>query len=330
MTSYPSAPPPGDSDGSSPYGTPPPPAEGGQGWAGQGWAGATGGQGAAQPWAAPPPGPVRESGQPVCPRHPDRVSYVTCQRCGRPVCPQCQRTAAVGVHCVDCVAQANRTTRSRVTVFGAKVVPGARPVVTITLIAICAVLYLLQLAGFDTYGRFAYSPAAGEIEPWRMLTAAFLHASLLHIAFNMMALWFTGPFLEQALGRARFLALYLVSALGGSVAVLMLTPLEQWTRGVVGASGAVFGLFGAVAVVMMRLKKPNTQIFGVIAINLVLTFLIPNISWQGHLGGLVTGAAIAAIYAYLPKKAQGWGAIAGVGGIAALLVLTTVLRYAAV
>jgi len=246
------------------------------------------------------------------------------------VCPECQRSAAVGVHCVDCVRQAAQTTRPRVTVFGAKTRPGARPVVTITLIAICVAMFLLDLAGFDTYGRFAYSPAIGQIEPWRMLTAAFLHAGLMHIAFNMMALWFTGPFLEQALGRARFLALYLVSALGGSVAVLLLTPMEDWSRGVVGASGAVFGLFGAVAVVMFRLKSRNTSILGVIGINLVLTFLIPGISWQGHLGGLITGTAIAALYAYLPKRAQGWGAVVGVGAITVALVVVTMLRYAAV
>lgn len=317
MTSYPSAPPPGQGDEASPYGTPPP-AQAGQGWAGQGWSG------------APVPAPRPTGGQPVCPRHPDRISYVSCQRCGRPVCPECQRSAAVGVHCVDCVRQAAQTVRPRVTVFGAKTRPGARPVVTITLIAICVAMFLLDLAGFDTYGRYAYSPAIGQIEPWRMLTAAFLHAGLMHIAFNMLALWFTGPFLEQALGRARFLALYLVSALGGSVAVLLLTPMEDWSRGVVGASGAVFGLFGAVAVVMIRLKTPNTSIFGVIGINLVLTFLIPGISWQGHLGGLVTGTVIALLYAYLPKKAQGWGAVVGVGAITAALIAVTMLRYAAV
>lgn len=317
MTSYPSAPPPGQSDGPRPYGTPPP-APPGQQWAGQGWSG--------QGTPTPPPA----GGAPVCPRHPDRVSYVSCQRCRRPVCPECQRPAAVGVHCVDCVREAAASVRPRVTVFGAKVVPGARPVVTIALIAICVAVFVLDMLGFDMYQRFAYSPAAGRDEPYRMLTAAFLHAGILHIALNMLALWFTGPFLEQALGRARFLALYLVSALGGSVAVLLWTPLEDWTRGVVGASGAVFGLFGAVAVVMMRLKTRNTSILGVIAINLVITFTVPNISWQGHLGGLVTGAAIAAIYAYLPKKAQGWGAVVGVGAITLLLVLTTVLRYSAV
>lgn len=313
MTSYPSAPPPGQSGqpgqpGQPGGGTPAPGS--GQGWAGQ--------------------GPVPQQGAPVCPRHPDRVSYVSCQRCGRPVCPQCQRPAAVGVHCVDCVREATQGTRGRVTIFGATVRPGAKPVVTITMIALCVLAFLLDLAGQPIYQQFAFSPAAGQTEPWRMLTAAFLHAGIVHLGFNMVALWFTGPFLEQALGRVRFIALYLVSAFGGSVAVLLLTPLEQWNRGTVGASGAVFGLFGAVAVVMLRMKIRNTSIFSVIGINLVITFVIPNISWQGHLGGLVTGAAIAAVFAYLPKKLQQVGGIAGVGAIAALLIAATLIRYALV
>jgi membrane associated rhomboid family serine protease len=326
MTSYPSAPPPGQpggSDGgSSPFGTPPPAASG------QGWAGG--------PFINDAPGPVgpAQQGPPVCPRHPDRVSYVTCQRCGRPACPECQRPAAVGVHCVDCVREASKSVRSRVTVFGAKVQPGARPVVTITMIALCVLVFLIDRVDPALRLAFTFSPAAGEVEPWRMLTTAFLHArgsfGIVHLGFNMVALWFTGPFLEQALGRVRFLALYLVSALGGSVAVLLLTPLELWNRGAVGASGAVFGLFGAVAVVMLRLKMRNSSIFSVIGMNLVITFLIPNISWQAHLGGLLTGAAIAAVFAYVPKKLQKTGGIAGVAAIAVVLIVAAVIRYALV
>ncbi len=270
----------------------------------------------------------------MCPRHPDRVSYVSCQRCGRPACPQCQRPAAVGVHCVDCVRDATQGARKRVTVFGATVQPNARPVVTITMIALCVAVFLIDMVSPTLRQAFTFSPAIGQIEPWRMLTTAFLHApgsfGIVHLGFNMVALWFTGPFLEQALGRARFIALYLVSALGGSVAVLLLTPLEMWNRGAVGASGAVFGLFGAVAVVMLRMKIRNTSIFSVIGINLVITFVMPNISWQAHLGGLVTGAAIAAVYAYLPKKLQKTGGIAGVTAIAAVLIAATLIRYALV
>ncbi len=267
----------------------------------------------------------------MCPRHPDRVSYVRCQRCGRPVCPECQRTAAVGVHCVDCVREASANVRPRTTVFGASTRPGDRPVVTITMIAICVVAFLLRFTGLPIYEWFAYSPEAGRTEPWRMLTAAFLHApgsfGIIHLAMNMIALWFTGPFLEQALGRARFIALYLLSALGGSVAVLLLTPAQYWNVGVVGASGAVFGLFGAVAVVMLRLKIRNSSIFGVIGLNLVITFVWSNISWQGHLGGLITGAAIAALYAYIPKKYRGWGTIAGLATLAVLMIVATVVTY---
>ncbi|MFV0251987.1 MAG: rhomboid family intramembrane serine protease [Beutenbergiaceae bacterium] len=239
----------------------------------------------------------------------------------------------MGVHCIDCVKQAEQGGRAQVTVFGAKVRRG-RPVVTITLIAICVVLYLLDWVTPLPRYLLTFTPAVGAVEPWRMLTTAFLHApgtyGIMHIGFNMMALWFTGPFLERAFGRLRFLALYLTSALGGSVAVLLLTPLVAWNIGTVGASGAVFGLFGAVAVVMARMKVRNNSILSVIAINLVLTFLIPNISWQAHLGGLVTGAAVAALYAYVPKRWQVWGAVAGVGAILLVLVVATVLRYLSV
>lgn len=235
------------------------------------------------------------------------------------------------MHCVDCVREASKSVRPRTTVFGAKVRPGARPVVTITMIALCVLVFLIDMVDSSLRQAFTFSPALGRIEPWRMLTTAFLHApgsfGIVHLGFNMVALWFTGPFLEQALGRIRFLALYLVSALGGSVAVLLLTPLELWNRGAVGASGAVFGLFGAVAVVMLRLKMRNSSIFSVIGMNLVITFLVPNISWQAHLGGLLTGAAIAAVFAYLPKKLQQTGAIAGVSAIAVALILAAVIRY---
>lgn len=205
--------------------------------------------------------------------------------------------------------------------------------VTITIIAICVAIFLLDYVTPTLREAFTFSPSAARTEPWRMLTTAFLHAQgsfgFIHLGANMMALWFTGPFLEQALGKARFIALYLVSALGGSVAVLLLTNVELWGRGAVGASGAVFGLFGAVAVVMRRIRANNSQILSVIGINLVLTFVLPGIAWQAHLGGLVVGAAIAAVYSYLPKNARGWGAVVGVGGIALVLVLAAVLRYAA-
>lgn len=270
---------------------------------------------------------------PVCPRHPDRVSYVRCQRCGRPACPECQRPAAVGIQCVDCVKESSRNVPTPRTIFGGVARQG-KPILTFSIIGACAVLFLLQNVVPGLTGALAYAPAyTSEFlppEPWRMLTAAFLHSTgfLLHIAFNMYALWIMGQALEPLLGRARFLALYLLAAFGGSVAVLLLSnPLQS----VVGASGAVFGLFGAMLVVQRRRGGDVRQLVVLIAINGVLGFVVPGISWQAHLGGLLTGAAAAAIIAYAPKGSNRtlihWG---GLAGLALILVALTVLGAALV
>lgn len=272
------------------------------------------------------------SATPVCPRHPDRPSYVRCQRCGRPACPECQRPAAVGVQCVDCVAASQKATRGARTALGGRVTSGP-PVVTITMISLCVLSFILQKAlGWEGWtGRWVFSPAIGEVEPWRYLTSAFLHASnLTHILFNMYALWITGQVLEPVLGRLRFTALYLLSALGGSVAVqLLATPgTASWVGGVLGASGAVFGLFGALLVVLKRFDRNATQIFVLIGINLVLGFVIPNISWQGHIGGLLVGAAMGLGFAYAPRKQrQLWGVLIPVI-TAIVLVVLAVAKYA--
>jgi membrane associated rhomboid family serine protease len=166
----------------------------------------------------------------------------------------------------------------------------------------------------------------GADEPWRFVTAAFLHSpgSYLHIIANMIALWMVGPFLETALGRTRYLTLYLLSAVAGSVACLVLAePLGTWYTAVVGASGAVFGLFGAVLVVLRRLQGNAAGILGVIVLNVVIGFVVPGIAWQAHLGGLVVGAVLGAAYAYAPparRAVTAWLAPLAVG--AALLVAT--------
>nr|WP_090034340.1 rhomboid family intramembrane serine protease [Cellulomonas marina] len=292
------------------------------------------------PAPPPPPGPPVDPGPaaggpaavPVCPRHPDRVSYVRCQRCGRPTCPDCQRPAAVGIQCVDCVAQAARTAPQVRTAFGGRLRDG-RPVVTLVLIALCVGSYGLQWLVPGWTGRWAFAPVVGAAEPWRFLTAAFLHSptSILHLAFNMVALWAVGPFLEQSLGRARYLLLYGLSAVGSSVAVLLLaTPTDSWFTPVVGASGAVFGLFGAVLVVLRRLGRSARGIVGVLVVNLVLGFVVPSISWQGHLGGLVTGAAVGAALAYAPRARRRAVAVATGVGTLVVLVVAAVVTYAAV
>ncbi|HEU4668835.1 MAG TPA: rhomboid family intramembrane serine protease [Arthrobacter sp.] len=268
---------------------------------------------------------------PVCPRHPDRPSYVRCQRCGRPACPDCQRAAAVGFQCVDCVNETRRSTPEVRTVYGGAAGSG-KPAVTFGIIAVCVVVYALQwlIPGQAVYEQFAYNnvfatPQYGAFEPWRMLTAAFLHSpdSLLHILLNMYTLWIFGQALEPLLGRIRFLALYLLSAVGGSVGYLLLNPVlvpGQGLVGVVGASGAIFGLFGAMLLVQRQRGGDTRQLWVLIAINGVIGFLIPQIAWQAHLGGLITGALCAAVLAYTPRGPR-QGLLQAVGLVAVLVLL---------
>ena len=234
------------------------------------------------------------------------------------------------MHCVDCVRAAAQGTRQTQTVFGGRV-RGGRPTVTLTIIGLCVVSYVLQLTTSTWTGRWAFSPLAGSVEPWRFLTAAFLHSptSFLHIVFNMIALWSVGPYLEQALGRARYLTLYLVSALGGSVGAVVLAPVVGgWNTAMVGASGAVFGLFGAVLVVLRRLGSSAGGIVGVIVVNGVLSFVLPGVAWQAHLGGLITGALLGAAYAYAPQGRQKTVSVLASAVVVAGLALATVVTYA--
>jgi membrane associated rhomboid family serine protease len=270
---------------------------------------------------------------PVCPRHPDRVSYVRCQRCERPVCPECQRPAPVGVQCVDCVREQARGTRAARTVFGGLASQG-RPVVTFTIMGICIGLFVLQWGTQDGLTRaLDFYPPLAVAEPYRFLTSAFLHSTsfLLHIAFNLYALWMVGPYLEGLLGRAQYAALYLLSAVGGSVGFyLLVSPTDEraWQTSAVGASGAVFGLFGALFVVNRRLGRDVGGIIAIVAINAVLGFVASGIAWQAHLGGLVTGAATAALLVYLPRRSSSvrWAALAGVA--LALLAVVAVRTQA--
>ena len=274
---------------------------------------------------------------PVCARHPDRVSYVRCQRCGLPTCPECQRPAPVGIQCVDCVAAARRALPAQRTPWGTRVRDG-RPVVTITLIGLCVVSYVLQLATSGGWTeQWAFSPAIGRIEPWRFLTTGFLHSTYsvlpFHLLFNMYALWIVGPFLEQMLGRWRYTALYLLSAIAGSVGVLLLADpasTDSWVRGVVGASGAVFGLFGAILVVMRRLGRDARQIVVVIVLNVIIGFTVPNIAWQAHFGGLAMGALLALVYVHAPPGRRRVVTVVATAGASLALVVLALIKYASV
>ena len=213
------------------------------------------------------------------------------------------------------------------TIFGGTLRQG-RPVVTLSIIAACVVMYVLQLTIPGWTGRWNFSALRDQGDYVRMLTSAFLHLSIPHIALNMITLWFVGPMLEQALGRVRYLVLYLVCAFGGSVGVVVLAgPTHTWLVQVAGASGAIFGLFGAVFVVMRRIGNQVRSIVTLIVLNLVFGFVFSGIAWQAHLGGLVTGVALAAAYAYVPRAWQRVAAWAAPVVVVAFLVVAMQLAY---
>ena len=279
------------------------------------------------------PSPVQT--EPVCPRHPDRVAYVRCQRCGRPTCPECQRPAAVGIQCVDCVREGQKSIRMPRTQFGAKVTPDGRPVVTLAIIVICVGVWLLQQVSSSVGLALDFAPSLARAEPWRFLTAAFLHGPIYHILFNMYALWVVGQYLEPLLGRLRFAILYLVSAVGGSVGYLWLTsPRVDLASGTyswvatVGASGAVFGLFAAMLVLNRHLGRSSAGIAVVILINGVIGFIYPGIAWQAHLGGLITGAALAGVITATASQSRRKLQLPALGAVMVLLAVVAVARYA--
>lgn len=228
----------------------------------------------------------------VCYRHPDRATALRCTRCGRYICGDCMRGAAVGQHCVDCAQEGAAQRRARPLVRGAS----GPPVVSYGLIALNVLAFIGQMSSAQLDSELVlWSPAVADGQIYRLLTSAFLHYGAMHLLLNMWALYVVGPSLEGLLGRARFSALYLLSALGGSVTVYLLAPLTTATAG---ASGAIFGLFGATLIVGRRLRMDVGWVVAVIVINLVFTFTIPRISWQGHLGGLITGLLVAFAYVY--------------------------------
>jgi len=233
------------------------------------------------------------------------------------------RSAPVGHQCVDCIDAAARSVRQPRTAFGG-VRRSATPLVTYVLIAVNVAMFVLQTASRGLQNKLVlWSPAVAGGDFYRLVTSAFLHYGIAHLLFNMAALYVIGPPLEAWLGRLRFGALYALSALGGSVLVYLLSPLNAATAG---ASGAIFGLFGATFVVAKRLHLDVRWVVVLIAINLIFTFVAPAvgaqaISWQGHVGGLVTGAVIAAAYVYPPR--------AHLQAVQASVTLVTLLLFVA-
>lgn len=257
---------------------------------------------------------------PVCYRHPDRTTYIICSRCALPICTECMIPAPVGFQCPECVERAR--TPQVTTVAGAPTI--SKPMVTYVLIGINLFVFLLQnIQGINEmaadWGMWPVAIALGG-EWWRLLTSAFLHGSFLHIAFNMYVLFALGPTLERILGHGRFILLYLTAAAGGSVASYVFSEPETLS---VGASGAIFGLMGALVVAGKRLRYDVTQVLVLLGINVVIGFIAPGVDWRAHLGGLVVGAIVAALLVFAPRKARTVVQVVGVSGVWLVLIAIT-------
>ncbi|MFF7362809.1 rhomboid family intramembrane serine protease [Streptomyces sp. NPDC008125] len=291
---------------------------------------------------------------PTCYRHPSFETHVRCTRCDRRICPDCMREAAVGHQCPECVREGNRTVRQARSLFGGRVPSRTKPLVTYALIALNVLAYVAEVVKPEILDRFGmlgaaltgpdgamyvydgWTPPGYELtgvadgEWYRLLTGSFLHLppdssiGVMHLVFNMLALWNLGRDVEGQLGKVRYAALYLLSAVGSSVLVYVLAPDSN----TVGASGVVFGLAAALYVIGRRLGRDvgglNRFMAGFLVWMVISAFFA---SWQGHLGGLLTGSLVMSGLAYAPGKlrnglAQTVAAVVLLG----LLVLVVVLR----
>lgn len=267
-----------------------------------------------------------------CYRHPGRQSFILCQRCGRTICAECQTQAAVGVICPECMKEQRKNAPRTKPAILTRLTGSDRPTVTYSIIGITLAVYVLQLFfGSEITNRLWYAgffSQPGSFEPWRLLTTALVHGSIFHVLLNMYTLWIFGQLLEQLLGRGRYLALYLLSALAGSLGVLFLS--DPFTP-VVGASGAIFGLMGAFLVIQRRLGGNATQLLVLVGINVVIGF-IPGlqIAWQAHIGGLIGGAVLGLIFVQTRRIRQKSLQVGLIGAFAAVLVLLSFVRVFAI
>ncbi|GGY92002.1 rhomboid family intramembrane serine protease [Streptomyces nitrosporeus] len=293
-----------------------------------------------------------------CYRHPSYETYVRCTRCDRYICPDCMREAAVGHHCVECVKEGQRSVRQARSLFGGAVPRAAAPVVTYTLMLLNVLAYVVEIVRPDVVDRFGVLGAAlvdrvngdyyayesgvfpgfeltgvADGEWYRLLTGAFLHLppgasfGVMHLVFNMFALWNLGRVVEGQLGRARYLALYLFAAVGGSVLVYLVSPLDT----AVGASGAIFGLAASFYVINRRLGRdmgPVNRFLAGFLLWMVISAAFT--SWEGHLGGLLAGGLVTYGLAYAPAKLRTSAAqLAGGAVLVVLLAVVVLVRTAA-
>jgi len=302
---------------------------------------------------------VSQTEVPTCYRHPGRETYIRCQRCDRPICPDCMRDAAVGFQCKNCVAEGSKTTRSGRTAYGGQ--RSANPHLTSgVIVGINGLVWLLIVAtGWtksnlidrlalmpsgrcvlaDGGGYFPdvhsaavcatgsgthWYPGVSDGAWWQLVSVMFTHVEVWHIGFNMLALWQLGPLLEAAIGRTRFLALYFLSGLAASA--LVYAASDQYSQ-TVGASGALFGLMAALLVIAIKVKGNVQSILVWIGINFAITFVaIHWISWQGHVGGFLGGLAIAGAIVYAPRERRSAYQFVGMALVAAFVVVAIVAR----
>jgi membrane associated rhomboid family serine protease len=277
-----------------------------------------------------------------CYRHPDRETGLSCSECERPICTDCATFAAVGIRCPDHAGTPQGVRRASTSVRRAGIA-GTGALVTKSLIGINVLVFLIMLsqgaslgsAGGELYVRGALfirgQLADGEVvglaegEWYRLLTAAFLHAGLLHLGFNMLMLWWIGAPLEEAMGRARFLLLYVVSGLAGSAGALLYSP-EAVT---VGASGAVFGLLGAAFVLERQAGIRGGPVMTIIILNVALSFLVSGISIGGHLGGLAGGALAMLAFSRFGRGHALYGRMGALGtaGVVAVGIASVLIAY---
>ena len=239
---------------------------------------------------------------PDCPRHPGVRSVDYCKRCNRPMCVDCAIPTEVRSICVDCTSSKRGWARqaSRAAAAGA-------PVVTYAMMVICVLMYALTWVSPSLTSSLALVPAQLRAHPWTILTGAFLHGGVLHILFNMLSLYWVGRAIEPVMGWWRFLTVYLVSALGGSAFILawcLIQPTEIFVS-TVGASAAVFGLFGAVFVLQRLGGSDTTAILTLLGVNLVYGFVVSGISWQGHIGGAIAGVGATWVLVRLARPRAG-------------------------
>ena len=308
----------------------------------------------------PPERPTEDqaaAGVPTCYRHPDRETWIRCQRCDKPICPDCMRDAAVGFQCPDCVKQANKGSRQNRAVYGGERSSDPR-LTSFVIIGINALVWLaiaatgggrsrlvdllaLRPNGYCAPGDgFVYDQthplcatpgvreAAGVADGawWQLMTSVFTHVEIWHVALNMFAVFILGPTLEGIVGRTRFLAVYLISGLASSALVMWLSFEYGAT---VGASGAIFGILGALLVAARKARLNAQWLVQNLVLGAVITVVGGRmISWQGHLGGFLGGVAAAAIIAYAPQARRSLVQWVGLGILAVVLVVLALVRAA--